>query len=158
MSDLVEEHKRIAIDTCIWIYHFAEHPEIIELTRGLLTAAQSGTCEAVVSDLSLLEILVHPLTLDRTEVADEYETLLINFPHLHLVPISRDILVKAARLRARYRLRTPDAIIVATAIQHNATRVVTNDTAWKRITEIDVVCLSDFRKASDNSSIKRDRI
>jgi hypothetical protein len=36
--------------------------------------------------------------------------LLEYFPNLELKPVSRDILLEAAALRARHRLRTPDAI------------------------------------------------
>jgi hypothetical protein len=36
--------------------------------------------------------------------------LLGYFPNLELKPVSRDILLEAAALRAHHRLRTPDAI------------------------------------------------
>jgi predicted nucleic acid-binding protein len=38
-----------------------------------------------------------------------------------LEPISRDILLEAAGLRARHRLRTPDAIQIATGLKIGAT-------------------------------------
>jgi predicted nucleic acid-binding protein len=41
-------------------------------------------------------------------------------------------------------LRTPDAIIVATALAGNATLLVTNDKALRKLKEIEVICLADL--------------
>ena len=41
--------------------------------------------------------------------------------------------VDAARLRATYNLRTPDAIHVATALVGKADGIVTNDRRWRRL-------------------------
>jgi len=146
MSELIGHHRVVALDTCVWIYHLEGHPDYRGLTTEVLTAVSTGECTAVVSELTLMELLVRPLQLGREEVADEYETLLTHFPNLSLVAIRREILLKAAVLRARYGLRTPDAVIVATGILQGATRVITNDRRWKRVERIDVVCLGDFRE------------
>jgi len=51
----------------------------------------------------------------------------------------------SARMRAKNEwIRTPDAIQVATALQHGAEMMVTNDDRWRRLTEIRVVVLSDY--------------
>ena len=146
MSELLGQHRVVALDTCVWIYHLEGHPDYRGLTTEILTAVSAGKCAAVVSELTLMELLVRPLKLEREEVADEYETLLTHFPNLSLVAIRREILLKAAFVRARYGLRTPDAVIVATGVLQGATRVITNDRHWKRLEGIDVVCLSDFRE------------
>ena len=72
-----------------------------------------------------MELTVRPLQLGRQDVADEYEVLIDDFPNLELAAISRDILLEAAALRARYKLRIPDAIQIATGIQTGATISVT---------------------------------
>ena len=144
MRKLIGAHQRVALDTSIWIYHFEAHPDYLPLTTKVLTAVSKGRCEAIVSELCLLEILVRPLQLGLDDVADEYETLLTHFPHVQLIPVSRPVLLKAAALRAYHRLRTPDAIILATAMVAGATRVITNDERWRKVEEINVVLLSDF--------------
>jgi len=78
------------------------------------------------------------------DVADEYETLLTHFPHVQLVPVSRQVLFKAAALRAYHHFRTPDAVILATAMIAGVTRVITNDIQWKKVEGLDVAYLSDF--------------
>jgi predicted nucleic acid-binding protein len=44
-----------------------------------------------------------------------------------LRPVTRDILVDAARLRAESRTQLPDAIHVATALRHGCEVYLTND-------------------------------
>ena len=70
--------------------------------------------------------------------------LLGYFPNLELQPISREVLLEAAGLRARYRLRTPDAIQIATGLRYGATLAVTNDDAWRNLPLLDTVMLSDL--------------
>lgn len=86
---------------------------------------------------------MHPLRLNRQDIADEYETLLTYFPNVVLAPLRREVLLRAAEIRVRYPLRPPDALIVATAFEHDASLIVTNDDQWKRIESVDVVCLDD---------------
>src|SRR6185437_13750107 len=85
----------------------------------------------IVSELTLLELTVRPLQLGRQDVADEYELLLSYFPNLDLEPVSKEVWLGAAALRARHRLRTPDSILLATGIRSTATAVITNDNGWK---------------------------
>lgn len=145
MKRLLLSNEVIALDTALFIYHFEDNPGYRHLTSRILQAVSRGECRAVVSELTLLELLVRPLRLELQDVADEYETLLLHFPNLELFPLSRKVVLKAAAIRAQYGVRTPDALILATAIIHDATLVITNDMQWKRVREIKVACLDDFR-------------
>jgi predicted nucleic acid-binding protein len=52
-------------------------------------------------------------------------------------------------MRADHRwLRTPDALQVATAVEHGAHVIVTNDSRWKRLREIAVVVFDDYLTAA----------
>lgn len=144
MKSLLKTHKVIALDSCVWIYHLEKHPDYSILTRQVLEAVEGGACQAVSSELTLLEILVRPLQLELQDVADEYELLLSSFPNLSLEPITKDILLSAASIRAIHGLRTPDAIVTATAMAAGATLLVTNDRHLSRVPGMEVVCLADF--------------
>lgn len=105
-----------------------------------------GAVRGVVSELTLLELTVRPLQLGRQDVADEYELLLSYCPNVELEPVSREVLLEAAALRARFRLRTADAILLATGIRSSVTAAVINDGGWK-VTEtvgVRAVLLSDI--------------
>lgn len=144
MKAVTQGHRVVALDTCLWIYHIAEHPAYSRLASRILGEVSRGKCRAVASDITLLELLVRPLQMEAQGIANEYEALLTYFPNLELIPVTRDIIFKAARLRANYGLRVPDAIIIGTALAQGATLVITNDAKWKQVEEIKVACLSDF--------------
>jgi predicted nucleic acid-binding protein len=137
-------HKRVLIDTSVWIYHFEGHPTLAAPAAGVLDALESGAFTGVASELTLLELTVRPLQLGRQDIADEYELLLGHFPNFELQPISREILLQAAALRARRRLRTPDAIQIATGLIGGATLAVSNDEAWRGIPGIKTLILADL--------------
>jgi predicted nucleic acid-binding protein len=65
-------------------------------------------------------------------VRQVYEVLL-TYPNLEWIAPDLEIANLAARLRAKYKLETPDAIHAATAILRGATAFVTNDSSFERI-------------------------
>lgn len=144
LASALAGHRLVALDTSVWIYHFEGSPAYGRAADGLLEAITQGQIGAVASELVLLELLVAPLKKGAQDVADEIELVLLHFPHLQLAPVTRGVLVRAAEVRARYGLRTPDAIMVATAVESGATLAVTNDDAWRKVEEIKIVLLRDL--------------
>lgn len=143
---MLGRHRKVLIDSSVWIYHFEQHPEFSPAASRLIEALEESRFSAVVSELTLLELTVRPLQLGRQDVADEYELLLSHFPNVNLVPVSRQVLLDAAALRARFRFRAPDAILLATGIRCSATAAVTNDKTWREAESagIQVILLSDL--------------
>jgi predicted nucleic acid-binding protein len=50
----------------------------------------------------------------------------------------------AAELRARYGIRTADAVQLSAALSARATAFITNDARLRRVAELDVVILADY--------------
>jgi predicted nucleic acid-binding protein len=138
------KHARILIDTSVWIYHFEQHPQFGAAAGKVIEGLEKGRFRGIASELTLLELTVRPLQLGRQDAADDYETLLSYFPNLDLEPVTRAVLLEAAALRARYRLRTPDAIQLATGLHGKATLAITNDAAWRGVPAIESVLIADF--------------
>jgi predicted nucleic acid-binding protein len=136
-------HRLVALDTSIWIYHFEESAVYGKAADSVLDAVEHARVEAVASELVLLELLVAPLKKGAQDTADEIELTLLHFPNLQLVPVTRTILVRAADLRARYGLRTPDAIMLVTAIESGATLAISNDSGWRKVSEVEVLLLDE---------------
>jgi predicted nucleic acid-binding protein len=141
---IAQRHQRVLIDTAVWIYHFEEHSKFGEAAGHVIEQLEAGKFRGIASELTLLEIIVKPLQMGRQDAADDYEILLSYFPNLDLIPISRAILLDAAGLRAHHRLRTPDAIQLATAFSSGASLAITNDEAWAHIAGIETLLLSDL--------------
>lgn len=146
VGPIAERHRRVLIDTSVWIYHFERNSTFGEAAGYVIEQLEAGKFRGIASELTLLELTVKPLQLGRQDAADDYETLLSYFPNLELAPISRAILIEAAALRARHRLRTPDAIQLATAFHSGATLAITNDEAWKNVGGIDTLLLTELRR------------
>jgi predicted nucleic acid-binding protein len=129
---VLRKHRRILLDSSVWICHFEQDAQFGAAAGRVIEALEEGRFRGVVSELTLLELTVRPLQLGRQDVADEYELLLSYFPNVDLEPVSREVLLDAAALRARHRLRTPDAILIATGLRCAATAAITNDKEWRR--------------------------
>ena len=137
--------KAVAFDTSPLVYYIEQHPQYWQTTDDLFNAIDSGDAKGMTSVLTLLEVLVQPIRSGRLDLANQYRQLLERSRGISLFPVLGDTCEVSARLRAKYEwLRTPDAIQVATALQHGAEMMVTNDDRWRRLTEIRVVVLSDY--------------
>lgn len=144
MQAFPKGHRHVLIDTCVWIYHFERHPQFGAAAGRVIDNLEQGKFRGVASELTLLELTVQPLRLGRQDAADDYEVLLDYFPNLELLPISREILLDAAALRARQGLRTPDAIQIATGLRAGVTLAVTNDKGWRSVPLLETRLLSDL--------------
>ena len=60
---------------------------------------------------------------------------------------SLEIADQAAKLRAESNLKTPDAIQAATALASQATGLISNDPAFRRVKELEVLTFDDLLKA-----------
>jgi predicted nucleic acid-binding protein len=69
-----------------------------------------------------------------------------SLPNTRLVPTGYDIAREAARLRAGYGLRVPDALLLATALREDAQAFLTNDTKLRRLKAegLIVMVLADY--------------
>lgn len=101
------------------------------------------TIEIVSSELALMECLVGPLKSGDTALANAYEQL-FQQPQTRLLPITQLILREAARVRATTKLRTPDALHVATSQQAGCVLFVSNDVGYRSVPGLPVVILDDL--------------
>lgn len=102
-------------------HHLAARQTITETLHGggRLAMAASAVAECLVGPARRGDDAIR-IVLDLVQ----------RFP-LAVVPIDIDIAAVAARLRARHRaLRLPDALVIATAVNDGADRLVTTDRRW----------------------------
>lgn len=67
-----------------------------------------------------------------------------NFRLTRILSGSRRVAAGAARVRAIHRLRTPDALQAATAIEARVTAMLTTDPIFKRVPDFDTLVLDDY--------------
>lgn len=136
-------HPRVGLDTNILIYFVQAHPRYGAWCATLFDRIERGRTVAVTSTVSLLEALVQPYTLQDDRLIQTFYALLPAYPGLAWLPLDLTIADKAAELRARYRLRTPDAIQLATALNAGATGFIGNDNGFRKVREIECLVLDD---------------
>ena len=99
------------------------------------------------STITMLELLLHPYREGDQERIDGFYALLSTYPHLEWVATTLEVADYAARLRAQHNLKTPDAIQAATALSSKATGLISNDPAFRRISELETIILDDLLQA-----------
>ena len=113
-SLMVPSSGLVYFDTNAVIYSVEKNPVYWLILEPLWQAAKARTVDIVSSDLTLMETLVGPLKSNDTALANAYEQL-FQQAQTRLLPLTQIVLREAARLRATTKLKTPDALHLATA-------------------------------------------
>jgi predicted nucleic acid-binding protein len=144
LPDALRGIRLLGIDSAPLIYLVEEHPSYIDRMVFILRYVSSGPISAVGSTLILTEVLSQPLRMAKLELVKDYENIIQNSAGFTLIPIDDQIARKAAELRAKYGLKTPDALHVATALETHCQAFLTNDMGLKRITELQILVLDEL--------------
>ncbi len=144
VRDTLQGVQRLYIETAPLIYYVEENPSYVLKMDVFIAAVDTASIEAVSSVITLVEVLPHPIREGNTTLEQEYRTILSYSGNFSLLPVTMQIVDIAAGLRARYNLRTPDALHVATALEAGCDAFLTNDAAIKRVTEMRVLVLDEL--------------
>jgi predicted nucleic acid-binding protein len=140
----LRRHRRIALDTSIFIYQLEGNPKYLALADSVFAWVERAGHAAVTSTITMTELLVPSYREGDENKVDEFYGLLSTYPNLRWISPDLEVADLAARLRAAYRLRTPDALQAATAQREGATGFVTNDPVFARMKEFETVVLDQF--------------
>ena len=143
LAVVLRHHRRIALDTPIFIYQLDANPRYLELADRVFAWLERPGHSAVTSTITMTELLVQPYRASELQRVDEFYGLLSTYPNLEWIAPDLEIADMAAGLRARYASRTPDALQAATAIRAGATLFVTNDRAFRRMKNFRSLLLDD---------------
>ena len=120
----------VVVDSAPLIYWLDDHPTFAPLFEGLFDAHAAGLLQIAISTIALAEVLTGPFKHGRDALAKRFEKALSGFD---VMPVSAEIAVTAARLRAGTGLRLPDALQAATALEAGAAALVTHDRDFSRL-------------------------
>ena len=113
--------RKVYLDSCTATYLVEEHPEYCGAIENVMAQLDGIVCY---SPLTELECFVLPLRLKRKDLLDKFN----RFFSLNLkLDMPDAVYCQAARLRAEFGIKTPDALHLATARHHECTELWTND-------------------------------
>jgi predicted nucleic acid-binding protein len=141
LRTILRGHRRIALDTSIFIYQLEANDRYLALTDCIFAWLERPDSKALTSTITMTELLVQPYRESDEQRVDEFYGLLSTYPNLDWVAPNLEIADLAARLRALYRLRTPDALQAATAIHAGASAFITNDKVFERVEGFEALIL-----------------
>ena len=110
----------------------------------LLNEAYARQIQLVSSIITYIEIIAYPLKLKEYNLAAKYRDYFTNSENISLYPLNFFIADETANLRAKYNLKMPDAIQIATAKQCGADFIITNDKDWEKVKGLKVTLLDDL--------------
>ncbi len=145
LGEFLRRHRRIALDTCVFIYQLEANAQYATLTDRVFSWLETPRSLAITSTITMAELLVAPYKSSDQKRANAFYGLLSTYPNLTWVAPGLAIADLAARLRAAHGLKTPDAIQAATAIESEATGIITNDAIFQRVVGIETLVLDRLR-------------
>lgn len=132
------------IDTSPLIYLVERNPLYFERMLGVVDFIETARLQLFTCAITLAELLVVPLRLGNTDLAQEYYDILFDRYDCEMVFITAEIAISAAAIRARYGLRTPDALHAAAAINTDCDAMLTNDRHFRRVKDLNVLLLDEL--------------
>jgi predicted nucleic acid-binding protein len=141
--------SKLGIDTAPVIYFVEAHPHYDALVIEVFQSIADNKLVAVTSVITMTEVLIQPLRENQLDLEQQYRDLLTRSANFEMIFIDDVIAERAADLRARYNLRTPDALQLATALIAGCEAFLTNDLALKRVTEMQIIVLEELVSATN---------
>ena len=135
--------NKISLDSNIILYYLHQDKNFGNQSLRLLAAIKNKT--KIISTLIYAESFVYVFEQADESLEKKQLKALEKIPKLKIVAPTKKICLLAAQLRAAYRLKTPDAIHLATAIDSDCDVFITNDGNLKKVQEITVLTLRDIK-------------
>lgn len=112
----------IYLDACLLIYAIENHPDWAATVRSAM--AREPAESFAIAPLVKMECMVKPLKTGNLALQGRYEAGLNQLVQLAM---PEPVFLQAAQLRARFGLKTPDALHLACAQHHGCAALWTND-------------------------------
>ncbi len=147
-ADLEKEviDKKVLIDTNIVIYLTDQVEHYEGLSRLLFTLIEQGNINAIISAVSIAEVMQGPLKKGLTDNALRVKEYLLNFPNMSCQMIDGEVLEKIgldSRIKWQ-KLRAIDSLIIASGLKNHVDKIVSNDLHFKQAVSKDLLVSFDI--------------
>lgn len=137
----ITKFKLVALDSNIFIYYFETNPNFVGTIDLIFKKLAANKLQAVTSMISLIESLSYPSPPDVLKgIMESFQII----PNLQVLEVNKEIALKAAEIRRKYKFKLPDSVQIATAISAKAQVFITNDYRLKSFKRLKIIPLSDL--------------
>ena len=123
--------KRVYFDANIFIYLMEGLPAFQAQMAEIRACLLNDKTDFVTSELTLCEVLVLPFRQNDTQLVAQYRQLIEDSGAFDLLATNRETYIRASLYRAQFRMKTPDAVHMASAVEAGCTVFVTADRGMK---------------------------
>jgi predicted nucleic acid-binding protein len=134
----------VHVDARVFAYHLIAENPYAELTRVVFGGMQTGAVRAQTSSLALYQLLAEVYRRGEDDRAREIARMLTVHQGLDMVPVTPDVAMQAAQVRAQLGGRPERAVQIATALAAGAEIFLTQGSGLRRIVGMAVINLEDF--------------
>ena len=119
---------KVCLDTNCVIYLVEMNPVWAPRLMARLTAARAAGDALAVSDLARSECLIGPLRTGDAETLADYQRF-FSSPAVEMLPLTPAVCERAAEIRVAsgLKIKLPDALHLASALEHGCGLFLTND-------------------------------
>jgi predicted nucleic acid-binding protein len=128
----------VLVDTNPIIYVFEGSP-LADPFLPLFADIDAGRVRALVTPITLAEVVTGPLKAGREALAERYRHALTRSGGWTFRPIDDAVAVLGARLRLRHGLKLPDAIQLAVAVHDGCDALVTHDRDFSKVDDLPII-------------------
>ena len=123
---------RACIDTNVFLNVINKETKHYRYSKGVLLAVERRQIDAIIPTLVISEILTGFYIEKRNNEAEQFLLGIITEENINVVPLTIDIAISSAKVRAKTGLKLPDSMIVATALEIQVEYIVSNDDHFPR--------------------------
>lgn len=133
--------KKVLIDSNIIIYLTEEIQPYFPLSQELFSMIENGETEAIISILSVVEIMQGPLKAGKKAMAKEVQNYLVNFPNSKCIDINLDVLqhIGSDESVNWKTLRAIDSMIIASGLHCDVDLFISNDRHFQKALSSEVL-------------------
>ena len=144
LGTALHQVNRLFLDAAPVIYYIDANPAYFDLMDQIFTWIESNSIRVVTSPVTLAECLILPIRQNNLSQEQLFIDIITAQDTADFIETTASIARTAAEIRAKYNLKLPDALQVATAIAAGCQAFLTNDAQLKCVAELKILVVSEL--------------
>jgi predicted nucleic acid-binding protein len=141
MSDRLKGVTRLYVDSNVFIYLLEGEKHLQEMVQSAFRNIEDNKVSLFTSEITMTECLTGAFRAGLDDLAQNYLDLFASEGFITMLPINGDVCLAAARLGATHRLKTVDAIHLASATLAECQALLSNDSGFRSTERLEIVRL-----------------